>query len=149
MVGRLCHWGPLLALSIIITLFLCGLYCTMLWLPPWTSLAGGIHFAVFITWLFLIMNYFLKSIWLGPGYLPLKWRMQVCFAVYVSLQLHFLLCVFPEGYTVRQARKSCINHHSDTELVSGWVFVTSIQVVSNTYNTDWSLIGNKWYKTNW
>lgn len=76
MVGRLCHWGPLLALSIIITLFLCGLYCTMLWLPPWTSLAGGIHFAVFITWLFLIMNYFLKSIWLGPGYLPLKWRMQ-------------------------------------------------------------------------
>ena len=70
----ICHWGPLLALSIIITLFLCGLYCTLLWFPPWTSVGSAIHLAVFISWLILIMNYFLKSIWLGPGYLPLRWK---------------------------------------------------------------------------
>ena len=75
MAGGICHWGPLVALSIIITLFLAGLYCTLLWFPPWTSVASVIHVAVFISWLALIMNYFLKSIWLGPGYLPLGWRM--------------------------------------------------------------------------
>lgn len=74
MSAGICHWGPLLALSIIITLFLCGLYCTLLWFPPWMSIASAIHLAFFLTWMFLIMNYFLKSIYLGPGYLPLGWR---------------------------------------------------------------------------
>lgn len=71
----ICHWGPFLALSIIITLFLCGLYCNLLWFPPWTSIAGAIHVTVFVLWVVLIINYFLKSVWLGPGYLPLRWRL--------------------------------------------------------------------------
>lgn len=71
----ICHYGPLLALSIIITLFLCGLYCTFLWFPPWASIAGAIHVTVFVSWVTLIIKYFLKSIWLGPGYLPLRWRL--------------------------------------------------------------------------
>lgn len=83
MSGGICHWGPLLALSIIITLFLCGLYCTLLWFPPWTSIASAIHLAFFLSWMFLIMNYFLKSIYLGPGYLPLGWR-----AVSLDLKQH-------------------------------------------------------------
>lgn len=74
--GSVCHWGPLLALSIIITLFLCGMYCILLWFPPWTSIAGAIHVAVYVTWLLLIMNNFLKSVWLGPGYLPPRWRLD-------------------------------------------------------------------------
>ncbi|KAK2560070.1 Palmitoyltransferase ZDHHC6 [Acropora cervicornis] len=72
----ICHYGPLLALSIIITLFLCGLYCTFLWFPPWASIAGAIHVTVFVSWVTLIIKYFLKSIWLGPGYLPLRWRLD-------------------------------------------------------------------------
>ena len=72
--GGICHWGPLVALSIIVTLFVCGLYSTLLWFPPWTSLASVIHLAVYISWLVLILNYFLKSIWLGPGYLPPGWN---------------------------------------------------------------------------
>ncbi|XP_029204999.2 palmitoyltransferase ZDHHC6-like isoform X2 [Acropora millepora] len=72
----ICHYGPLLALSIIITLFLCGLYCTLLWFPPWASIAGAIHVTVFVSWVTLIIKYFLKAIWLGPGYLPLRWRLD-------------------------------------------------------------------------
>lgn len=70
----ICHWGPLLALSIIWTLFLCGFYCILLWYPPWTSVASVIHLVVYVSWMILIMNYFIKSITLGPGYLPLGWK---------------------------------------------------------------------------
>ena len=70
----ICHWGPLLALSIIWTLFLCGIYCILLWYPPWTSAASVIHLIFYVSWMILIMNYFIKSVTLGPGYLPLEWR---------------------------------------------------------------------------
>lgn len=98
MSGGICHWGPLLALSIIITLFLCGLYCTLLWFPPWTSIASAIHLVFFLSWMFLIMNYFLKSIYLGPGYLPLGWRADDKEAKDV-LQL----CVVCNGYKAPRA----------------------------------------------
>ncbi|XP_020612060.1 palmitoyltransferase ZDHHC6-like [Orbicella faveolata] len=114
MSGGICHWGPLVALSIIITLFLCGLYCTLLWFPPWTSIASVIHLAFFLTWMFLIMNYFLKSIYLGPGHLPLGWR-----ADDKEVQDVLQKCVVCNGYKAPRAHhcskcKRCVmkmDHH--------------------------------------
>lgn len=96
--GGIFHWGPLIALSIIFTLFLCGLYCILLWFPPWTSAASAVHLAVFVSWLVLIVNYFLKSVWLGPGYLPDKWRLEDKKAVKV---LQF--CAVCNGYKAPRA----------------------------------------------
>ncbi|XP_032218931.2 palmitoyltransferase ZDHHC6 isoform X2 [Nematostella vectensis] len=70
----ICHWGPLLALSIIITLFLGGLYCIILIYTPWHSLGAMVHLGVYLNWAFLILYNFLRGIWLGPGYVPFKWR---------------------------------------------------------------------------
>jgi palmitoyltransferase len=68
-----CHWGPILALSIIITLFVTGLYAMTLVYPPWRSFGSMLQLCIYLTWLFLILMNFLKAIWLGPGYVPLKW----------------------------------------------------------------------------
>lgn len=72
--GSIIHWGPLFALAIIISLFVSGTYCTLIWFPPWSSTGGLVHFTVYVTWAVLIMNSFLKSAWLGPGFVPLKWK---------------------------------------------------------------------------
>ena len=94
-----------MALSIIISLFLCGLYCTLLWFPPWTSFTSAIHLAVFISWLLLIMNYFLKSIWLGPGYLPLSWRPQVSNCIHVLPTQSFLFACLLRFLFIKFKRK--------------------------------------------
>lgn len=72
--GGLCHWGPICALTIIIELFVVGLYCDVLLLNPLESVAGFIHLMIYVTWLVLILNYFLKSAWFGPGYTSRHWK---------------------------------------------------------------------------
>ena len=72
--GGLCHWGPISALTIIFELFVVGLYCDVIWFNPLESMKGFIHVIIYVTWMILILNYYLKSVWFGPGYVPQAWK---------------------------------------------------------------------------
>lgn len=72
-IRRLLHWGPIIALSIIIFLFSCTLIANLSWYPPNSSL-GLLHLAIFCSWVFMILREFFKAAFDGPGYVPIGWR---------------------------------------------------------------------------
>lgn len=89
--GGLCHWGPICALTIILELFVVGLYCDVLLFHPLESVGGFVHLLIYIMWLALILNYFLKSVWIGPGYVPRNWKPAVSIILYLNL---FIVIVY-------------------------------------------------------
>ena len=147
----ICHYGPLLALFIIITLFLCGLYCTFLWFPPWTSIAGAIHVTVFVSWVTLIIKYFLKSIWLGPGYLPLRWRLvsililrttedeNVCRQMEIAT-IVFWLCKNIYRWFSRYVIAAMLVDENKRFLISSFCSSTSNCTLQHCYLCPWRLV---------
>ncbi|XP_013391587.1 palmitoyltransferase ZDHHC6-like [Lingula anatina] len=70
---RLVHWGPLIALYIIFHISLSGLYCILMWWPPFT-VGGAIHLAVYLFWLYLVLYNMISGSLKGPGFVPLGWK---------------------------------------------------------------------------
>lgn len=96
--GGLCHWGPISALTIIFELFAVGLYCDVLWFHPLESTKGFVHVIIYVMWLLLILNYFLKSVWFGPGYVPQAWKPQN-----TSVEKWLQYCTVCEAYKAPRA----------------------------------------------
>ena len=71
--NRLCHWGPITALSIITVLFIISTSTFLVWCPPY-DLFGVIHAGVFMFWVVNIFHHFFKAIFIGPGHVPFKWK---------------------------------------------------------------------------
>lgn len=68
------HWGPLLALSVILTISVVSVKCMVMWWPPFESTGGLVHMLTFLSWVFLTLyNYFLAMM-RGPGFVPLGWK---------------------------------------------------------------------------
>ncbi|XP_046856350.1 palmitoyltransferase ZDHHC6-like [Xenia sp. Carnegie-2017] len=71
--GRLLHWGPLTALTIIFTLFIASVYSSLVWWSP-LNVAGLINIALLVVFLVCILYNFIKASRIGPGYVPLRWK---------------------------------------------------------------------------
>lgn len=73
LVRQLIHWGPIVALTIILFISGTAVHCMMMYWPLYTD-GGIIHFLVFLMWIFLILyNYFLAA-FKGPGFVPYEWK---------------------------------------------------------------------------
>jgi hypothetical protein len=67
-------WGPLTALTIMLTVTITVLNSIDCWLPPFQSVDGFLNYLLF--WLLvgaMLFNFFNATL-LGPGYVPLQWR---------------------------------------------------------------------------
>lgn len=73
MAYRLLHWGPIVALTIIIVLYLFSLLTVFVWFPP-DNAVGIFNLILLCVWLYLILKNFLKAAFLGPGHLPYQWK---------------------------------------------------------------------------
>ena len=71
--GSLLHWGPLTALTIIFTLFIAGVYSSLVWWPP-VKFTGILNICLLVVFLFCILYNFIKAAWVGPGYVPSQWK---------------------------------------------------------------------------
>jgi len=72
---RLCHPGPVIALSIVFICFTVSLVDSMIWLcPPSRSLLGKLNVCLLVLWLVLILGNFFRAVFIGPGYVPKKWK---------------------------------------------------------------------------
>ncbi|KAK5650884.1 hypothetical protein RI129_001913 [Pyrocoelia pectoralis] len=71
--SRICHWGPLTALSIIKLITGVTIYCGSMWWPA-TTWGGLFNISFFMCMSGLTLYNFMSSMFHGPGYLPLSWR---------------------------------------------------------------------------
>lgn len=78
MAYRLLHWGPIVALTIIIVLYLFSLLTVFVWFPP-DNAVGIFNLILLCVWLYLILKNFLKAAFLGPGHLPYQWKPVIVF----------------------------------------------------------------------
>ncbi|EDV25607.1 uncharacterized protein TRIADDRAFT_55884 [Trichoplax adhaerens] len=68
-----CHWGPLIAISVILAITSSTIYCSLLWWPIHTQ-GGIINLTLFLSWVVATFYNFFRAIHLGPGYVPEGWR---------------------------------------------------------------------------
>lgn len=73
-VRRLCHWGPIIALSVIIICSIMAVLDSILWYWPLDTTGGSINFLMLINWTVLILYNYFNAMFVGPGYIPLGWR---------------------------------------------------------------------------
>lgn len=73
-VRRLCHWGPIIALSVIIICSIMAVLDSILWYWPLDTTGGSINFIMLINWTVLILYNYFNAMFVGPGYIPLGWR---------------------------------------------------------------------------
>uniref|UniRef100_A0AC34GQV1 Palmitoyltransferase n=1 Tax=Panagrolaimus sp. ES5 TaxID=591445 RepID=A0AC34GQV1_9BILA len=71
---RLCHWGPMLAIFLIVTI---GMSATIVFFhiwPPLDSLWGFINLIIFFTWNYMSLTNFLQATRFGGGFVKLGWK---------------------------------------------------------------------------
>ena len=70
---RILHWGPLLALSVIAIISVCGLICVVQWWPI-STLGGALNLALYLFWDVTTLYNFFNAIFIGPGHVPFGWK---------------------------------------------------------------------------
>ncbi|CAL4122545.1 unnamed protein product, partial [Meganyctiphanes norvegica] len=71
---RVCHWGPLIALSIIKAVTFATVTCLAQWWPPQDSWGGSLCFFSFTSSAMLTLYFFLQAAYSGPGNMPSGWK---------------------------------------------------------------------------
>lgn len=71
--GRVFHWGPMVAIIIIKWVSLTTVYCNTMWWPPADTPGGLINMLLFLGFSCLTTFHFMCAMCDGPGYLPLGW----------------------------------------------------------------------------
>lgn len=72
--SRVCHWGPLLALSIIKVVTWATIDSLSFWLPPSDSSIGLINYIIFLVLVAATLYNFATAMLVGPGVVPVRWR---------------------------------------------------------------------------
>lgn len=62
------------------------MYFTELWWPCFGSLGGFLNNALLLTLFVISFSCYLKSVIVGPGFLPLKWK-PVCTSLWISIAI--------------------------------------------------------------
>lgn len=73
-VRRLCHWGPIIALSVIAICSTMAILDSIIWYWPVDTTGGSINFIMLINWTVLILYNYFNAMFVGPGYIPLGWK---------------------------------------------------------------------------
>ncbi|XP_072335468.1 palmitoyltransferase ZDHHC6 isoform X2 [Scyliorhinus torazame] len=71
---RICHWGPIIALSVITICSSMAIIDSVLWYWPLDTPGGSINFILLINWTVLILYNYFNAMFLGPGYVPIGWK---------------------------------------------------------------------------
>lgn len=72
-VRRLCHWGPLVALSVVIVCSATAIADAVLWYWPLDTAGGSVNFIMLLNWTVMILYNYFNAMFVGPGYVPLGW----------------------------------------------------------------------------
>lgn len=70
---QLIHWGPIIALSIILFISLSTIKCMMMYWPLHAE-GGIINFAIYMVWNFLTLYHYFLAVFKGPGFVPSNWK---------------------------------------------------------------------------
>nr|XP_033799052.1 palmitoyltransferase ZDHHC6 [Geotrypetes seraphini]XP_033799053.1 palmitoyltransferase ZDHHC6 [Geotrypetes seraphini] len=71
---RLCHWGPIIALSVITICSVVAIIDSIFWYWPLDSAGGSVNFIMLINWTVMILYNYFNAMFIGPGYVPLGWK---------------------------------------------------------------------------
>lgn len=71
---RLCHWGPVIALTVIAVCSTMAILDSVLWYWPLDTTGGSVNFIMLINWTVLILYNYFNAMFVGPGYIPLGWK---------------------------------------------------------------------------
>ncbi|ETE64455.1 putative palmitoyltransferase ZDHHC6, partial [Ophiophagus hannah] len=71
---RLCHWGPIIALSVIAICSAMAIIDAVLWYWPLDTTGGSINFIMLINWTIMILYNYFNAMFVGPGYVPVGWK---------------------------------------------------------------------------
>lgn len=99
-VRRLCHWGPIIALSVIAICSTMAILDSIIWYWPLDTTGGSINFIMLINWTVLILYNYFNAMFVGPGYIPLDWKpvsinRLICFEIAaLHLKNVHLFCFF-------------------------------------------------------
>ena len=74
MCSRVCHWGPLVAIGIIVWVALATVFSNTMWWPPQASWGGLANMISFLALSGLTTFHFFCAMCDGPGYLPVNWH---------------------------------------------------------------------------
>ncbi|XP_030631065.1 palmitoyltransferase ZDHHC6 isoform X2 [Chanos chanos] len=75
-VRRLCHWGPIIALTVIAVCSSMAILDSIIWYWPLDTTGGSVNFIMLINWTVLILYNYFNAMFVGPGYIPLGWKPQ-------------------------------------------------------------------------
>lgn len=73
-VRRLCHWGPIIALTVIAVCSSMAILDSIIWYWPLDTTGGSINFIMLINWTVLILYNYFNAMFVGPGYIPSEWK---------------------------------------------------------------------------
>ena len=73
-VRRLCHWGPVIALTVIAICSSMAILDSVIWYWPLDTTGGSVNFIMLINWTVLILYNYFNAMFVGPGYIPLGWK---------------------------------------------------------------------------
>uniref|UniRef100_A0AAY4EZ29 Palmitoyltransferase n=1 Tax=Denticeps clupeoides TaxID=299321 RepID=A0AAY4EZ29_9TELE len=73
-VRRLCHWGPVIALTVIAVCSSVAILDSIIWYWPLDTTGGSVNFIMLINWTVLILYNYFNAMYMGPGYIPLQWK---------------------------------------------------------------------------
>lgn len=73
-VRRLCHWGPVIALSVIAVCSTMAILDSIIWYWPLDTTGGSVNFIMLLNWTVLILYNYFNAMFVGPGYIPLGWK---------------------------------------------------------------------------
>ncbi|KAG9473332.1 hypothetical protein GDO78_018279 [Eleutherodactylus coqui] len=71
---RLCHWGPLIALGVIIICSIVAVLDSVLWYWPLDSPGASLNFLTLINWTVMILYNYFNAMFVGPGFVPPGWK---------------------------------------------------------------------------
>ncbi|XP_016955804.1 palmitoyltransferase ZDHHC6 [Drosophila biarmipes] len=71
---RFLHWGPVTLLSLTLIVTWTVLDMNSMWWPPGSSLGSSMNYTLIWCHTFGTLYYFLKSLLVGPGFIPLRWH---------------------------------------------------------------------------
>ncbi|XP_067946949.1 palmitoyltransferase ZDHHC6-like isoform X2 [Watersipora subatra] len=89
--SRLLHWGPLIAIAIILWISIFTVYCDLMYWPV-DTIGGAVNLIIFVTWVILVFYHHYLASALGPGFIPLKWTPKPAHQEYLQY------CKVCQGY---------------------------------------------------
>lgn len=104
-VRRLCHWGPIIALSVIAICSTMAIIDSIIWYWPLDTTGGSINFIMLINWTVLILYNYFNAMFVGPGCIPFGWKpvshlcldrhSWKCYIV-IPMKLHLIILILKQ-----------------------------------------------------